>query len=162
MPRLLVSLHGSNLYGRFRGDPDAAGGLAATFLAEQDAFQAGLIESLHHDPMYAGFVANDVISRNQQLVALWDRLSLNLCWGLNDALTIDNVPFANDNGSLTLSPVLASEETITVEPWPFTPSEVDLIFDARMLTRRYTSQDDLLSGLREAPWRSIRIRLRQP
>lgn len=157
---LLISLHGTSLYSRFRGDQDAVDGLAATFLVRQDAFQAGLIESLRHDPLYAAHVSDEVISRNQRLVALWDRLSLNLCWGLNDTLVIDNVPFADDFGSLTLSPVLPYEETITVDPWPFTPSEVDVTFDGRVLTRRYASQDDLLSGLRAASWRSTLVRLR--
>ncbi len=91
---LLVSMHGTNLYSRFRGDPEAAGGLAVKFLEDQDAFQASLIASLSSDPNYAAFVAPEIVRRNQRLVALWDRISLNLCWGMSEPLTIDSVPLA--------------------------------------------------------------------
>ncbi len=157
---LLVSMHGTGLYGRFRGDPDAAGGLAAKFLEQQDVFQASLIESLANDPLYAPFVSPDAISRNRRLVALWDRISLNLCWGLSDEMTIDNVPIANGDGPLTLSPSAGGEETVTFDPWPFSSRELDVTFEARLLSGQYKDQTSMLSGLGKAPWRSMLVRIR--
>ena len=101
---LLVSMHGTNLYSRFRGDPDAAGGLAVKFLEQQDAFQSSLIASLSSDPHYAPYVAPEIVRRNQRLVALWDRISLNLCWGMSEPLTIDAVPLASGDGPLDAQP----------------------------------------------------------
>jgi hypothetical protein len=158
---LLVSRHGTSLYGRFRGDPDVAGGLAAKFLAEQDAFQAQLILSLSRDPQYEPYVADDVLERNRRLVALWDRISLNLCWGMRETLTIEDVPMANGDGTMTLSPVSGETDTVEFDPWPFALPSVDVTFDARLLTRRYTDQQDLLQGIGESRWTSVRVRLRK-
>ena len=156
---LLVSLHGTNLYGRFRGDLQAAGGLAVTFLEEQDAFQASLIESLSQDPQYAPYVAPDIVTRNQRLVALWDRISLNLCWGMSEPLTIDSVPLSSGDGSLSLSPVHNSADATVLDPWPFSTRTVDLTFDARVLKNHYDTEADMLRGLSTAPWRSVVMRL---
>ncbi len=156
---LLVSLHGTNLYGRFRGDPNAAGGLAVKFLEEQDAFQGKLLASLADDPRYARFTTDEVVRRNQRLVALWDRLSLNICWGMSDPMTIDQVPLASGEGSITLTPTDGGE-TIAVDPWPFQPPEVRLIFEGRRLSRTFTDRTDMLQGLAEAPWTSLETTLR--
>ena len=157
---LLVSLHGTNLYNRFRGDPEAAGGLAAKFLEEQEDFQASLIESLSQDPQYTPFIAPEIVKQNQRLVALWDRMSLNLCWGMGDPLTIDSVPLASGDAPLVLRPVAGETDVTVVDPWPFSTPTVDLTFDARLLTRRYESQNDLLNGLADAHWRSVILKLR--
>lgn len=157
---LLVSMHGTGLYGRFRGDPAAAGGLATKFLAEQDAFQARLIESLASDPRYASYVSEEVTSRNRRLVALWDRLSLSICWGISDPMTIDAVPLAIGDGRLTIAPVAGDTNTVTFNPWPFSSAGLDVVFESRLLTRRFTSQEDLSRGLSDAPWRSMVVRLR--
>lgn len=157
---LLVSMHGTGLYDRFRGDPDAASGLAAKFLAEQDAFQARLIETLASDPRYISYASEEVTNRNRRLVALWDRLSLNLCWGIENPMTIDSVPLAHGDGRLTIAPITGPTDTVTIDPWPFSLSELDVAFESRLLTRRFTSQEDLSGGLADASWRSMVVRLR--
>ena len=157
---MLVSMHGSGLYDRFRDDPEAAGGLAVKFLHEQDAFQARLIDSLSADPFYAPHVTSEAITRNRRLIALWDRLSLNFCWGMNDAMTIDNVPMANGIGSIVVMPVKGELDSITIDPWPFSRSEIDLIFEGRLLQRQAKSQPELTDALQVAPWRSIVVKAR--
>ncbi len=157
---MLVSMHGSGLYGRFRGDPEAAGGLAAPFLQEQDSFQSRLIESLSGDPIYAPFVTDEAITRNRRLIALWDRMSLNFCWGMTESMTIDDVPMAHGSGSIVIEPRPGKPDHITIDPWPFSCPELDLIFEGRLLTGQATSQSELTTMLREAPWRSIVVRLR--
>jgi hypothetical protein len=156
---LLVSLHGTNLYGRFRGDPAAANGLAQPFLESQDAFQAELIASLRDDPNYAAFVTDDVLRRNQRLVALWDRLSLDICRGLNQPDRIEQVPFAGADQPLTIAPVNDDPDHFTIDPWPFTSDHVDLIFEGRVLSERFTDEATLRAGLASAPWRSVRVRI---
>ncbi len=156
---LLVSMHGTNLYGRFRGDPTAANGLAQPFLESQDAFQAKLIASLRDDPNYASYVAEDVLRRNQRLVALWDRLSLDICRGLSQPDQIEKVPFAAADQPLTIAPVNNDPDRFTIDPWPFSQDHVNLIFEGRVLSERFTDEATLNAGLANAPWRSIGVRL---
>jgi hypothetical protein len=156
---LLVSMHGTNLYGRFRGDPDAANGLAQPFLESQDAFQAELISSLRADPHYAPFVADDALRRNSRLIALWDRLSLDICRATTHPDRIEHVPFATGDDTLTIAPVSDDPDRFTIDPWPFAKSVVDLIFEGRVLSQRYTAESSLHTGLANAPWRSVRVRV---
>lgn len=156
---LLVSMHGTNLYGRFRGDPTAANGLAQPFLESQDAFQAKLIASLRDDPNYASYVAEDVLRRNQRLVALWDRLSLDICRATTYPDRIENVPFAASDEALTITPVNGDPDRFTVDPWPFAVPVVDLIFEGRVLSERFIDEAALQAGLASAPWHSVRVRV---
>ncbi|HVX31178.1 MAG TPA: DUF3891 family protein [Nitrolancea sp.] len=156
---LLVSMHGTNLYGRFRGDPDAANGLAQPFLESQDAFQADLIASLREDPNYAAFVTDEHLRRNQRLVALWDRLSLDICRATTHPDRIEHVPFATSDGTLTIAPVEGNPDRFVVDPWPFTENAVELIFEGRLLSDRYTDEAALQAGFASAPWRSVIARV---
>ena len=131
------------------------------FLADQDTFQAKLIQSLENDPFYAPFVLDTAIARNRRLIALWDRLSLNICWGVSDPMTIDQVPMANGSGSIMVTPVSGETDSITIDPWPFAQTRVELIFEGRLLEGRYATQSDLMEALDRAPWRSIVAVLRQ-
>jgi hypothetical protein len=156
---LLVSMHGTNLYGRFRGDPEAANGLAQPFLESQDAFQAMLIASLRDDPHYAPFATDDVLRRNSRLVALWDRLSLDICRATTHADRIEQVPFAAGDEPLTITPVDGDPNRFTIDPWPFAGNTVELIFEGRGLSERFSDEASLRAGLANAPWRSVSIRV---
>ena len=156
---LLVSLHGTHLYGRFRGDPEAANGLAQPFLEQQDAFQAQLIASLKADPHYAAYVTPEMLTRNRRLIALWDRLSLDICRGMSGPDRIEQIPFATGNATLTLAPVSDNPFHFTLDPWPFAATEVCLIVEGRVLNRRFTDEAALKRGLAEAPWRSLALAL---
>jgi hypothetical protein len=156
---LLVSLHGTHLYGRFRGDPEAANGLAQPFLEQQDAFQATLIASLVADPHYAAYVTPEILRRNRRLIALWDRLSLDICRGMSGPDRIEQIPFADGDATLTIAPVSDDPNRFTLEPWPFAASEIGLIFEGRFLNRRFTDEAALKQGLVDAPWRSAAITL---
>lgn len=156
---LLVSLHGTHLYGRFRGDPEAANGLAQPFLERQDAFQASLIESLKTDPHYAAHVTPEVLTRNRRLIALWDRLSLDICRGMHEPDRIEQIPFVREDGTLTIAPVVDDPDRFTLAPWPFATLRIGLIFEGRVLSTRFTSEVALKQGLAEAPWQSVAITL---
>jgi hypothetical protein len=156
---LLVPLHGTNLYGRFRGDPTAANGLAQPFLESQDAFQAELIASLRGDPTYAPYVTDDALRRNQRLVALWDRLSLDICRGLNQPDRIERVPVADGEQPATIAPIDGDANRFTIDPWPFAGTTLDLIFEGRVLTERFADEVALRTGLANAPWRSVNVRI---
>jgi len=156
---LLVSMHGTNLYGRFRGDPEAANGLAQPFLETQDAFQADLIASLREDPHYAPYVTDDVLRRNQRLVALWDRLSLDICRATSHPDRIEEVPFAGVDLPLTIAPISDDPNRFSIAPWPFASHHVNLIFEGRLLREQFTDEAALHAGLASAPWRSVSVRI---
>lgn len=156
---LLVSMHGTNLYGRFRGDSKAADGLAQPFLEAQDAFQAELISSLRADPFYAAYVSDDALRRNQRLVALWDRLSLDICRGLSQPDRIEHVPCAASDGPLTITPNTNDLDRFAIDPWPFAAPSIALIFEGRVLHEQYADEVALQAGMNSAPWRSVSVRV---
>jgi hypothetical protein len=118
-----------------------------------------LIASLRDDPNYASYVAEDVLRRNQRLVALWDRLSLDICRGLSQPDRIEKVPFAATDQPLTIAPVNNDPDRFTIDPWPFSQDHVNLIFEGRVLSERFTDEVTLNAGLANAPWRSIGVHI---
>lgn len=74
---LMVSLHGSLLYARFRaGQPGASG-----FLSEQEGLRGRLIHELAGDPGRAPYIRPDVLEANRDLLFGWDMLSLFISHG---------------------------------------------------------------------------------
>ncbi len=80
---LLVSLHGTYLYG-FRdveAEPRITQQAIRAYLADQEQFRAGLVDSLAGDPAWARHVTAGALERAQKHLAAWDAISLALCTG---------------------------------------------------------------------------------
>jgi hypothetical protein len=96
-PALLVSLHADTIYARHfdfaKASPENVEAVRA-FLDEQHRFQARTAASLRADPKLAGQASPETIERNQLLIAVLDRLSLEICWGVKKEIKIPNVPTA--------------------------------------------------------------------
>jgi hypothetical protein len=138
---LLVSLHGTALYGR--GDLARFGAAAddvRAYLAGQRALQARLAAELGAGP--------DELRRNQQLLFAWDWLSLALClrWPEGDG---PPVPLAaGDTGPLHLVP---REGGAVLTPWPFTRDIVRVTCEGRRLEGRFAREPELHAALERAP-----------
>jgi hypothetical protein len=132
---LAVSLHGTKLYERrdlTRLEPEHAASVRA-YLEDQRRLQRLLAEG-------TGVTETDTI---QRLMFTWDWLSLGLCldWApseLGDELRLDHR---------------------TVTPWPFTDDRVCFVCEARRLTRRATSEEELHRLIDEAPSTELRFEL---
>lgn len=153
---LLVSLHGTGLYERFRSwqNSPKLSDLVSAFLKEEKAFQAQLIDKLQHDPNYAPYVTPEVIERNRSLVAIWDAFSLAVCMRRREQ-QFDRVPTASGETKLTLTLLDDESNQIEVSPWPFQQNEVKLVYEGRMLQDKFTDQTAMRDALESAQWVSI-------
>lgn len=154
---LLISLHGTGLYERFRSwqNSPASSELVQPFLKQEYAFQEKLTNNLLNDPHYAAYATPEVIERNRSLVALWDSLSLAVCMGLRSEQQFDRVPTASGETTLTLIPLDDDLTQIKVTPWPFQQSEVKLIYEGRILRERFTDETAMRNALVSADWVTI-------
>jgi Protein of unknown function (DUF3891) len=150
---LLVSLHGTALYERrdlARLEP-ADVERVRSFLADQHALQAELLEALRADPSTAAAAADEIVRRNQRLVWTWDSLSLGLL--------LDWAPF-----ELTAVPTAAGDADIavrdgTLDPWPFREDRVSVRCEGRRLAGRFDDEDAMREALAAAPWVTLDIRV---
>ncbi|HVE67290.1 MAG TPA: DUF3891 family protein [Solirubrobacteraceae bacterium] len=136
---LLVSMHGSTLYGRRAGEPGVR-----EFLDAQAELQRWLVESLG--------VGAEQAARNQRLLAAWDRFSLALC--------LDRLPETVEaERSLALTRG-AGEGEVRVAPWPFSVEAVDVSVEGRVLVDRFDDQVAMRDAFHAAPWRTLSWSLR--
>lgn len=110
---LLVSLHGSLLYSRFRsGQPGAQ-----DFLEEQRSVQRRLVDAMRADPALRSFCEEPRLSTNRDLVFGWDTLSLFLCHG---AAWLDYLELPADyHGRRVRVAVERRKEGWILDPYPF-------------------------------------------
>lgn len=155
---LLVSLHGTGLYERYRSwekSPESFQ-MVQEFLEREYAFQEQMIANLQNDPYYAPYATPEVIRRNRSLVAIWDLLSLALCHGLRSEQQFTQIPTASGETTLTLTPVNDNPTQVKVAPWPFQQSSVKLVFEGRMLApEKFTDETAMRAALENADWVSI-------
>lgn len=147
---LLVSLHGSLLYSRFRsGQPGAQ-----DFLEEQRSVQRRLVDAMRADPALRSFCEEPRLSTNRDLVFGWDTLSLFLCHG---AAWLDYLELPADyHGRRVRVAVERRKKGVVLDPYPFrtTPLEVSA---AALYTERTHFANE--SELREALDTSTKVGL---
>lgn len=154
---LLVSLHGTGLYERYRNwekSPESSQSVQE-FLKHEYAFQEQLTATLEKDPHYAPHATPEVIGRNRSLVAIWDALSLALCMGLRSSQQFNQVPTASGETTLTLTPVDNDPMQVKVAPWPFQQSQVTLVYEGRILRKTFTDETVMRAALVDADWVTI-------
>lgn len=159
---LLVSLHGTGLYERFthwKRSPQSTQVVEA-FLQQEKQFQQQLIHRLEQDPAYAPYVTPETITRSQRLVATLDALSLAICMGVTKQRHFEQVPTATGETTLTLMPIEGDPAQLSVEPWCFHPHEVTVVFEGRVLERKFTDELTMRDYLANAPWVTLTATLR--
>ena len=162
---LLVSLHGTGLYERFRSwqnSPTSSQKLVQEYLRQEKFFQQKLTSNLLDDPYYAQYATAEVIERNRSLVAVWDSLSLALCMGVRKQQHFDRVPTAFGETTLTISPLNDHIKQIEVTPWCFQQAEVKLVYEGRLLQEQFTDETKMRTALESAKWVTITTLLTPP
>jgi hypothetical protein len=142
---LLVSLHGSLLYSRFRsGQPGAA-----AFLAEQGALHRRLLDELRADPVLRPFCEEPVLTINRDLLFAWDTLSLFLCY---NAAWVDHLELPCDYcGGTIRAAVRRRGEGWVLDPYPFRSSPLTLSAAARRTARtEFRAESELREALERA------------
>jgi hypothetical protein len=163
-PALLVSLHAHTIYSRFfnfeKAEPEDAA-LVRAFLDEQLAVQESLLATLRTDPAYAEGSAPETVECNRLLVAAFDWMSLNLCWGVADATRIPDVPVSgSERIELTLR--AGADNGVIVDPWPFRTERVCVQAEGRRLQGRFPDEGAMRYALEVAEPVQITIALTAP
>jgi hypothetical protein len=139
---LLVSLHGSLLYGRFRsGQPGAQ-----DFLEEQRGVQRRLMDEMRTDPALRSFCEEPRLGTNRDLVFGWDTLSLFLC---HDAAWMDHLELPADyHGRRVRVAVAPRRQGWILDPYPFRTTPLVLSAAAfRMARPHFASKSELCEAL---------------
>lgn len=143
---LLVSLHGTRLYGMRDLSRMAAADADSVraYLAGQRALQARLTAELG--------LTDEQLRCDRDRVFCWDALSLALCLGWAPYTTPEV-----DGRPLRLEP--AGDGTHTLDPWPFRPGELEVRCEGRVLTAPAGTPTELHEALERADRVDLRYRL---
>jgi len=149
-PALLVSMHFINLTQRRRkSDSPREFELKMNFVKTQEVLQTMLLTSLQNDFYYEPFVAPEALARNNQLMTLWDWMSLALCIGSEEKAVFEEIPSKNDPLRLTLARQDANR--VHISPWPFRqPASLQLTCEGRRLHGTFTDEIKMREALRAA------------
>jgi hypothetical protein len=165
-PALLVSLHANTIYSQYfdvaKAPPEVAGAVRS-FLDEQHTVQNEIRESLRAEPLYADGARPENVEINRMMIAAFDRLSLEMCWGVTKPVTVPNVPVAgSEQAALTLEPSGAGGEAVEVDPWPFREDRIVVIAEGRRLRGRYRDVEQMRGAIADAEAVTIRVSLHAP
>jgi len=143
---LLVSMHGAALYERRNLDRLSAGEAdrVRAFLGGQRELQERLLAGLGAD--------RERVRRNQRLVWAWDSLSLGLLLGWSP-FELEAVPAAEGTVDIAV-------RDGTLDPWPFTATEVTVRCEGRRLTGPYADEQTMRAALADAAWETVEVVLR--
>jgi hypothetical protein len=134
--------------------------IIAEFIDEQQVLQRDLLESLRKDPYLRSACSERAMNYNRKLLAAWDELSEQLCRNPDSKFAIDDVPTAMERSCrLSVTPLDPDSREVRLEPWPFSKPSVELTCEGHVLDRRFTSETDLRSYLRNAQRVSVTYRL---
>ena len=159
-PALLVSRHFTGL--TQRNGPCGTRHeerLTRQFLQQQEEFQASLETSLANDFYYGEYSSEEVLRHHQQLVSLWDWMSLLLCHGLERPQTVAWPEWKTQGVEMQLTPLEDGGAKVKVEPWPFKVLALELVCEGRHLLRNYTDEKEMREGLRAAAPLVLEVRL---
>ncbi len=145
---LLVSLHGRNVHTLYLNadflEPAQAAAVAA-YLERERVFQERLFPLLP--------IAREDAERAAALVLCVDALSLRLChgWPAGDLPPVDGI---------TISCTPVDEVTATLDPWPLSVPQLEVVINARRMSERFDDEPALHAALGAAPWTTLRWTLR--
>lgn len=153
LPALLVSRHGDSIYERTfdmaTAKPEAAAAVRG-FLAEQADLQQRVIRRLAANRAVAEAVTDAHLAFTKRFIVAVDTMSLNLCWGITDPVTIKDVP-SSAEATTALTLTAAADDEITVDPWPFARDDFVVAPEGRRLAGTFRDQAELDKALQEAP-----------
>lgn len=151
---LLVSRHGSRIYSSYQdrhrvSEADAAA--AETYQREQGALRTKLMALVG--------ASEAEVETAAALVAVTDALSLAACGGIKTLGWSGMAPLA-DGGEVPLR-LEEGDGVMTVSPWPFAASEVELGWAARRFPAeaRWTDETTMRAAFAKAPVERVRARL---
>lgn len=161
---LLVSLHGTGLHRRRHGymphleyretDPIYKP-VVDRFVARQQRLQAALMQDLQPQP--------EALWTHYRWLQAWDLLSvvIGLRSPLEDRTTsLGRLPLYPGGPEQELTMQTAGPTAYCIDPWPFTPSRLELVLSVRYLPdRAYCNEQEFRQIFEGAPTQSLGIQL---
>ncbi len=149
-PALLVSLHFTAIGQHALPDKEPADAtLMREFLEQQDELQTTLLTSLRNDFNYEDLCIEEAVRENQELVSLWDWMSLLLCLKFGEEKILKDPP-AGGSRKLKMTPLNKEASRVRVEPWPFGTDRVQVACEGRHLLKASADEKELRENLRAA------------
>lgn len=150
-PAILVSLHAETIYSRHfdfgKASPENQR-IVHAFLGDQRALRHHLASALRADPRMADATTEDALERNRLLIAALDWMSLQICWGVSKEARLAEVPSCGEERvELTLRPDGHAEQSVAVDPWPFSVERLEVRAEGRQLRGRFSSEEAMREAL---------------
>lgn len=143
LPALHISRHGIAIYERTfdaaTARPQQAAAVKA-FRQAQTTLQERLADRIATDPALAPWLTAAHLDMTKRFIVAIDTMSLNLCWGISDVVTLDDVPTSAGATRMALS--RRSDREIAVSPWPFVGETVTVHIEGKRI-RAARDQHDL-------------------
>ncbi|MFQ5802974.1 MAG: DUF3891 family protein [Candidatus Methylomirabilales bacterium] len=135
---------------RFLGEewPDTEAARLSTFIAEMEQLRMGLFDAVMAESRRKREELQAECTTNFRLLQVGDVVSLELCCGLCEPFTIDQVPALGGGHSLSVKFEPVSKDTVAVSPYPFSQRDVTVAVRGRILRQKvFTSPEELGSHL---------------
>ena len=138
---------------RFLGEgwPDAETARLSEFIAEIEQLRAELFEAVLAQSQERRDQFEAEVSANFRLLQIGDRVSLELCYGLCERFTVDQVPAQGPGPDPTVRFRPVRENTVEVSPYPFSQAAVEVEVLGRVLRQQvFSSSNELRDHLEGA------------
>jgi hypothetical protein len=138
---------------RFLGEewPDTEAARLSAFIAEMEQLRIALFDAVMAESPVKRDEIEAELKANFRLLQVGDLVSLELCYGLCEPFTIDQVPALGGGGSLSVKFEPVSKDTLAVSPYPFLQPDVAVAVPGRILCQKvFTSPEELRSHLERA------------
>ena len=103
------------------------------FVAEQKGLQEGLLARLRQDPSWSMAVEPASLHPHVRLLQLADALSLALCFGGKDRLTLPGIPRRGWDDRVTLEVSPLGNGRLACRPYPFDVDPLPVVLRARVV-----------------------------
>lgn len=147
---------------RFLGEewPDAEAERLSAFIAEMEQLQVELFDAVMSQSQVKRDQLEAEFKANFRLLQIGDLISLELCCGLCEPFTIDQVPALVAGRSLCVKFEPVSEDTLAVRPYPFSQPDVAVAVPGRILRQKvFASSEELRNHIERVDPISLAFRL---
>ena len=138
---------------RFLGEewPDTEAARLRAFIFEMEQLRIALFDAVMAESQRKREELQAECKANFRLLQVGDFVSLELCCGLCEPFTIDQVPALGGGRPLSVQFEPVSKDTVAVSPYPFSQPDVTVAVPGRILRQKvFTSREELRIHLERA------------
>ena len=88
--------------------------------------------------------------RDQQILSIFDWLSLLVCLHLKEEKVVPEVPASEGKVPIKLTPLDSAARRVKLEPWPFRVPTLTVVCEGRRLLKTFQDQEKMREALKAA------------